>query len=139
MRILLALLLWPAATALACDGLEVESGWVRPPLPGMAMTAGYARLANRGDAALTIDRVSSVAFGGADLHRTEVEDGLSRMRRALPLTLAPGAVQVLEPGGYHLMLFDPAGPLLSGAALAVEFHCGQQSRQAPFTVQAEAP
>lgn len=139
MRALALLLLLPAAGALACEGLQVESGWIRPPAPGMTMTAGYARLANRGAQALTIDRVSSSAFAEVEMHRTLVEGGLSRMRPALPLTLAPGATQALAPGGYHLMLFNPAGPLASGDPVLVQFHCGAQARQAPFTLRPEAP
>lgn len=139
MKILALALLLQAGSALACDGLVVEGGWIRPPMPGMGMTAGYARLANNGPKPLTVEQVASPDFAETELHRTLVEDGLSRMRPGLPLMLAPGAVQSLEPGGYHLMLFEPARSLKSGDSVQVEFRCRTQTMQAPFTVRPESP
>ena len=139
MKTLTLTVLLQVGSALACDGLVVEQGWIRPPMPGMGMTAGYARLSNHGRRPLAVEEVSSPDFVGTELHRTLVENGVSRMRPGLPLPLAPGAVQTLEPGEYHLMLFEPKRPLKVGDSVLVEFRCGTQSMQAPFTLRLEIP
>lgn len=137
-RCWLVLLLAPGIAG-ACEGLAVEQGWIRLPAPGMDMTAGYARLRNTSAHPLTVDAVGSARFDSVELHRTVLENGMSRMRPGLPLHLAPGARQALEPGGYHLMLFDPATELRAGDSVPVEFHCRQHSTPSSLTVRTDPP
>jgi periplasmic copper chaperone A len=52
------------------------------------------------------------------------------------LPIAPGASAMLEPGGWHLMLFDPARPLKAGDTVALTLTCGSGGREFTFTVKA---
>jgi periplasmic copper chaperone A len=122
------------ANAHACPGLVAEGAWIREAPPG-AMAAAYAKLTNRGKRPLTLDGARSEAFGGAGLHRTVTVDGMARMREGT-LAIAPGASAALEPGGWHLMLFDPARILKAGDVVALTLTCGQDSSTFPFTVKA---
>lgn len=124
-----------SAPALACDGLAVSEAWIREAPPG-AMSVAYAKLTNRGTRPVVLDGARSAAFGGAGLHRTVVDaSGMSRMR-AGTLTLAPGASAALEPGGWHLMLFDPARLLKAGDVVELTLTCGKSERAFAFTVKA---
>ena len=123
-----------SAGAQACPGLAVEDAWIREAPPG-AMSAAYARLTNRGSRPLTLDGARSDAFGGAGLHRTQIVDGMARMREGT-LEIAPGASAALEPGGWHLMLFDPALILKAGDVVTLTLTCGKDARAFPFTVKA---
>lgn len=124
-----------SAPALACEGLVVSEAWIREAPPG-AMSVAYARLANRGSQPVTLEGARSAAFGGAGLHRTVVDaSGMSRMR-AGTLTIAPGAGAALEPGGWHLMLYDPARLLKAGDVVEVTLVCSVGERTFPFTVKA---
>ena len=119
----------------ACPNLKVEQAWIREAPPG-AMSAAYARLTNTGKRALVGAGARSPEFGGGGRHRTVVDEGgLSRMR-AGPLELAPGASAALEPGGWHLMLFDPARLLKAGDTVSVTLTCGAGARDYPFLVKA---
>jgi len=120
--------------AAACPGLAVEHAWIREAPPG-AMSVAYARLTNRGKGALVLDGARSADFGGAGLHRTIVDDGVARMREGT-LAIAPGASALLEPGGWHLMLFDPARPLKAGDTVILALTCGASAREFPFPVKA---
>lgn len=121
--------------ASACPDLAVEQAWIREAPPG-AMSAAYARLTNRGKRPLAVDGARSPDFGGAGLHRTVVDDsGIARMREGT-LEIAPGASAMLEPGGWHLMLFDPARPLKAGDTVPLTLTCGAGAREFTFTMKA---
>lgn len=100
------------------------------------MTAAYAKLRNGGDRLLRIDGALGADFAGAELHRTLVENGISRMRHGEPLELLPGATAALEPGGWHLMLFRPARPLKAGDRVPLALKCGKAASEFTFTVRA---
>jgi copper(I)-binding protein len=101
--------------------LSFDDAWVRALPPGMGMTAGFGRLGNPGEQAVDVTVFRSPAFGDVSLHRTEQVDGVSRMREVGSVTLAPGEVLELAPGGYHLMLMAPRGPLAPGTTVVLEF------------------
>lgn len=135
MRFLPLALLLAAAPAWACPGLEATEAWIRQAPPGAMMTAAYARLRNAGDQLLRIDGAFGAAFAGAELHRTVVENGISRMRHGEPLELLPGATAELAPGGWHLMLMRPSHPLKAGEQVPIALKCGRQATEFLFTVR----
>lgn len=118
--VLLACLAAMLASCGGAAGAPLVAGEVRitAPRPGTAMSAGYLRLENPGRAAVTLTRVTSPQFGRVDLHRTVVEDGVSKMRPVPELVIAPGESVTLEPGGLHLMLMQPRG---DGARISLQF------------------
>ena len=110
--------------ACGSDGppLVAQDVVVKPPMPGMQMTAGYLTLRNNSDDAITIDRVTSPQFGRVEMHETVIEDGVSRMKALPEVMLAPGAVVEFEPGGKHLMLMRPGDDL---TVVELAFHSGE--------------
>lgn len=118
--LLALLLLLPAARAHA-GGLEVRDAWIREAPPTAAVLAGYAELANGGDAPLRVVGASSGDFRAVELHEMRMDQGVMRMR-ALPSVEVPahGSVR-FEPGGDHLMLLDPARPLAAGDRVGIRF------------------
>ena len=88
--------------------------------PGMKMTAGFGRLHNSDSEALEISAYSSPSFGDVSLHRTELVDGVSKMREVGALVIDPNGEVVLEPGGYHLMLMMPTGDIQPGQVVRLE-------------------
>lgn len=138
MKLLLAVLGFASLPALACPGLELADGWIREAPPGATVMAGYANLRNTGTAVLNLQQVRSPDFGAAELHRSVVEDGLSRMLRSQILRLPPGGSAALEPGGWHLMLFRPLRGLKSGDPVAITLECGDAAQTYTFTVKNES-
>jgi len=99
-----------------------EAGWVRlPPSAGMAMAAGFGRLANPCAQSLAVVSASSPAFGDVSLHESTQVDGVNRMREVERLALPAGGAVILAPGGLHLMLMEPTQPLNEGSAVPVTF------------------
>ena len=139
-----------AATAIA-DGHEHEAGtlvishpWIRATTAGITITAGYARITNKGKA---IDRLMGAALKVAakgELHATTTVGGVARMR-GVPkgIAIAPGKSLDLQAAGYHFMFSGISAPLEAEAYLegtlvfekageiAVEFFVEPLGRAAP--------
>ena len=94
--------------------------WVRAIPPGMKMTAGFGVLSNPEQAAIEITSFVSPSFADVSFHRTELVDGVARMREVPVLSIAAGATVVLEPGAYHLMFMMPSGDIQPGQIIMVE-------------------
>lgn len=97
-----------------------EQGWVRAMPPSSGMTAAYGILHNGTASPVTLVSFASPAFGDVSLHRTEQVDGVARMREVTSLTLQPGESAELQPGGLHLMLMMPTGPLQVGDGVELD-------------------
>ncbi len=129
-----------AAPAEACLP-EFRDGWIRLPAnAAMPMAAGFGRFSNGCGGALEVRAVSSAAFGDVSLHETTQVGGVSRMREVEALPLPAGGDVVLQPGGLHLMLMQPAQPLHEGERLPLVFGLRDgREIQAELEVRKAAP
>lgn len=96
----------------------VDNAWSRATPPGAQTGAVYFTLTSPvGD---RLVGASSPASRKAEVHEMRMEGAVMRMRElADGLDLPAGRQVVLAPGGYHLMLFDLAGPLKQGQRVHV--------------------
>ena len=124
------------ARAIACDGLVVSDAWVREAPPGASVMAAYATLKNGGTKPIKLEGASGADFGSVEMHRTVMQDGTMRMLAETSLPLPPGASVKFEPGGLHLMLFDPSRALKAGDKTALSLLCGKSATKVEFNVRA---
>lgn len=111
-----------AALATAADNtFNVRNAWVREAPPNAQVLAGYAQIENASSQADAIVAVSSDAFEKAEIHRSEVTDSVARMMQLKELDLPPRKIVKLEPGGTHVMLFNPKSPLSAGQHVTLSF------------------
>lgn len=120
--IVFAMLSFPA---LGCK-LAISDAWIREAPAGSKTLAGYVQLANKGADAVTLVEVSSPQIRKIELHEMIERDGMMRMRPLGDVAVAAGEVLSLQPGGKHLMLFDPKQELRAGASIEMNFKlaCG---------------
>jgi periplasmic copper chaperone A len=95
--------------------LRVSDAWLRALPDGATTTAAYMTIENRSSENHRVTAFSSPQFARAELHETRMEDGMARMRPVEALELGAGERVALEPGGLHLMLYDPVAPLAPNA------------------------
>lgn len=100
-----------------------------------AVSAAYLIIENTGNAADRLLRVATDAAETVEIHTTQMEDNVMRMR-PLPdgLEIPAGGQVILEPGGYHLMLMGLQHDLVAGERLplTLTFASGKQ-----LTIEAE--
>lgn len=120
---LLLLALLQAGTALAAEppAVTISDAWIRETPPGVTPMAGYAEISNQGSETVVLVKVTSDTFGRIELHRTRIEGEVARMERKNNLTLSSGQTVKLQPGDYHLMLFEPTRPLKAGDKVKLTF------------------
>jgi copper(I)-binding protein len=121
-----SLLLVLVSTA-AAEPLEVGSPWIREAPPGARVLAGYMRFFNRGATPVTLVNVTSPDFESAEIHRTVIEDGVARMLPVARLEIPANGRIDLEPGGRHLMLYNPSRPLRAGDTTTLTIHLADGS------------
>ena len=118
---LLALLcLYNSAHAAAT--LEITHPWIREAPPSSRVLAAYLSINNPGDAVITINGISSPDFESAELHRSVINEGVASMQHIKQLDVPANGGIVLEPGGLHLMLFNPKRMLSAGDTVTLTIH-----------------
>lgn len=127
---------WAGAAGAACGTLAVDNAWVPAAPPSVSVMAAYFKATNTGDGAIELTAVSSPQFERAHMHQTVVDDsGTASMQPVETIKLAPGETIVFEPGGYHVMLFQPKQTLAPGDSVTLALHCGNP--QASLSVVAD--
>ena len=129
-RTLTALLLLAGSSlAIAADvTFTVGEPWIREAPPTANVMAGYMTLVNASDTTITVTSISSPDFEAAEIHRTVVEAGVARMLPVSQLDIPANSQLKLEPGGLHLMLFEPQRPLREGATTTLIIHRSNGSK-----------
>ena len=110
------------STAMAAPAVDVEAPWVREAPPASTVLAAYMVVRNNGDTQYTITRIDSPDFRDARIHRTVVDDGVAKMLAVEQLPVPVHGSVTLEPGGLHLMLFDPLRALHEGDSVTLVIH-----------------
>jgi copper(I)-binding protein len=132
---LLAAILAGAAGSALAAGVAVSDAWARATLPGQRVAGVYMRLES--DVPARLAGVSSPAANRAEVHQMRHENGVMKMRKVESLDLPAGRAVKLEPGGYHVMLFDIRRPLEAGTRLQLTLiveHAGKRS-EVPISAQ----
>jgi copper(I)-binding protein len=105
---------WLLAVALpAAADVAVRDPWIAEAPPGAVAAAAYMVLENDGPEARSAVGAVSPICERIEFHRSEMEDGIARMREQESLVVPAGGRLILEPGGTHLMLIRP-GTLRAG-------------------------
>ena len=87
-------------------------------MPGQNVGGVYMKIVARENLRLT--GVKCAAAEAAEVHQMKMENGMMRMRAVPFLELPAGKTVKLEPGGYHIMLFDLRQSLVAGQKLKLE-------------------
>ena len=85
----------------------IYKAWIRSAPPGAQTLAGYLIIKNTCKTSIKIVDVESRDFVTPMIHRSVLENGVSKMRDPGLLEIKPGASLKFEAGGLHIMLMQP--------------------------------
>lgn len=120
---------------------QVSRARILLPPPGASMAAGYFEVSNPGAEALELRAVSCPSFGSVEMHETQDEGGMSRMRQIRMVEIPAGGSASFEPGAKHLMLMGSkldADKPVRELPMTLEFVAPDGSKQVvnvPFAVE----
>lgn len=119
-------LLLASGSVLAHD-IEVQDAWSRPTVKGIANGVTYFDIKNAGDTDDSLVSASSPVADRAEIHTSEDEDGVTKMRKLDSLDLPAGETKTLSPRGYHIMLMKLKEPLEADSTfpLTLSFENGE--------------
>jgi len=106
------LLFFLTACTAADQEISISNAWARATAPGQQVAAAYMNLKSKQGA--TLIKAESDLAGSVEIHSMTMENDVMKMRMLDELPLPAGEMVSLEPGGYHLMLFDLKQPLHAG-------------------------
>ena len=108
-----------AAQSGSPPAVQAVNVWARATPQGAKTGAAYMTLVNQGQ---TDDRLIGVATpvaGEAQIHSMSLENGVMMMRPVPGIDVKAGAIAMLKPGGYHVMLMDLKQPLVEGQSFPI--------------------
>ncbi len=106
-------LAYAGATA-KITGIEIVNAWIAEAPPVSTVNAAYMKIINSMSTDVRIVSINCENYSAAAFHQTVHTDGLARMRHLDELNIPAGSALALEPGDYHVMLFNPIRALHSG-------------------------
>ena len=103
-----------AQEAAAADDLVIERPWARASIGASRPGAAYFTVRNAGSEDDLLTEVETSAAHMAEMHVTEVKDGVASMAPVETLEIPAGGEATLAPGGIHVMLMMLTAPLKEG-------------------------
>ena len=103
-----------AALPAFADGLTVTNAWSRTTPPGVTVGVVYFTLKNDTGKSDRLLKISSPIAAKVQVHRTEILDGMARMREVAVLHVDANQSVEFAPNGMHVMLMGLKKPLVEG-------------------------
>ena len=100
--------------------LAVMDAWSRSTPPGVTVGVAYFTLKNDTGKSDRLLRITTPVASKVQVHRTEILEGMARMREVAVLHVDAGQTLEFAPNGMHLMLMGLRQPLAEGQAFEIE-------------------
>ena len=106
--------------------LEIKDAWLAEAPPVSKVMAAYMTIDNDSQHPQQAVAMVCKEFARTEFHRTMDKDGIASMQHQQVLSIPANSKLELKPGGYHVMLYDPARRLLAGdsTGCSMEFDDG---------------
>jgi copper(I)-binding protein len=108
------------------SNIIIEAPYVRASIPGTSITSAYMSIENKSDETLTLTGVSSLFSDRIEIHQHTMSDGMMKMRKVEQLVIKAKDSVVLQPMGYHLMIFNVKNTLTPEKEVSLTLHFKQQ-------------
>ena len=131
-------------TLASCGGserpaVEISDIKILAPLPGSHSGVAYMTIRNNGETPIVVESARSPQFARVEMHRTVIENGVSKMRPLGSVTLPPGEAVSFEQGGRHFMMMGAETETGPGSPVTIEISHTNGLLIVSATMQARLP
>lgn len=108
-----------AMGAVTAGEIAITDAWIAAPVGDQPRAAGYITIRNDGGTDERLVGVTTPAAAMSHLHRTVVEDNVSRMESVNAVIIPAHGEVTFAPGGLHLMLMSLTESLTEGQTVSL--------------------
>ncbi len=108
-------------TAAAAD-IQVSGQYARETIPGTSISSAYMTIANNQSTDVTLTGISSSISERIEMHEHLMADGMMKMQQVDSILIKANDRIVLQPHGYHLMIFNLHQPLMANNEISLTLH-----------------
>jgi copper(I)-binding protein len=108
------------------SNIIIEEPYVRASIPGTSITSAYMSIENKGNEALTLIGVSGLFSDRIEIHQHTMSHGMMKMRKVEQLVINGKSNVILQPMGYHLMIFNVKQVLVPEEEVSLTLHFKNQ-------------
>ncbi len=101
------------------QSVKIDDAKVRAFIPGTSSSVAYFSLHNQGDKEITIVGAQIEGLNRVEIHHHIEKNGMMKMVQLKSLSVNAGEKVIFQPGGLHLMLFEPTANLIIGEQVSV--------------------
>ncbi|MEG9862643.1 MAG: copper chaperone PCu(A)C [Parvularculales bacterium] len=94
--------------------MVIEQPWARASIGISRPSAAFLTIKNTGRTSDVLTDIRTPVAGLAELHKTEIKDGVAGMGPAGRVEIPAEGAVILAPGGHHIMLMMLQQPLKKG-------------------------
>ncbi|WP_319534225.1 copper chaperone PCu(A)C [uncultured Vibrio sp.] len=94
--------------------IHIDHPWSREAPPNAPVIGGFLQLNNHGDTEDSLIAAETPIAGRVELHNHIMEDGVMKMVKVSEINVPANGSVALEPGSFHLMIFNPTQTLKEG-------------------------
>lgn len=110
--VLLAISMLTSFSSLA--DVDVVKPYVRATIPGTTVSSAYMELHNQSDKSVKLIAATSPVSDRVEIHEHSMANGMMKMRQVESLSVDANSKAILQPSGYHIMIFNLKEPLKVG-------------------------
>jgi len=104
------------------DQVKFSNAWVKMPMPGVQMTAGFVEIENVTTSDVRLVAVRTSFSANSELHNMVMVNSVMQMRQAIDgWVITSGATLILAPGGKHAMLMGLKHKMKNQSEVLLEF------------------
>jgi periplasmic copper chaperone A len=108
------------------NDVVVEQGYIRATIPGTSVSSAYMEINNATSEEIILIGASSKVSDRIEIHEHVMNGDMMRMQKRESLTIPANDHVVLQPSGYHLMIFNLIEPLKVDDNVDVKLHFSNQ-------------
>lgn len=114
LTILLSLLFCNSAFA---DEISISEQYARETIPGTTISSAYMSIKNSMDKDVALVSITSTVSSRIELHEHLMTNGMMQMQQVESIIVKANDKTVLQPHGYHVMIFNLDEPLVAGTEI----------------------